>query len=626
MKSTIKHALCLLLSIILCFSVVGCKKSKIDNNSLSDDFAYQYTEEEDNHSSNTSTNSSNSSVPKNNPTVSKNNSTNSSNIFIDPGTIGINGSESDKIEVEFMKNEYIFDTFGGISKWKKSTEWDSKINERILSILNTKNPAIPSGKTVYYVSPNGDDSNEGTIESPWKTIKKVNSSALPDSIVCFERGGTWRGEIIAKDGITYTAYGTGRKPNIFASPFNGGGSENASKWKQHRTNIWVIDIGNGALEYDVGTLVFNGGEAHAIKCIIRTEDDGETYNHTTSTPDNPEPFNKKVVNLQHDLHFYHDYKESKLYLYSKENPAERFKSIEFNIRKYVVTVNDNTDNVTIDNLCIKYTGGHGVGANTVKNLTVQNCEFGWIGGSIQSENIFDRNYPTRYGNAVQIWGGCDGFKVVNNYIHQVYDAGITQQYTNHNGKEYNQLNIDYSDNVIENCNYSIEYWLRADKGKIDNFKISNNYMLYAGEGFCEQRPDKSQAAHIKCWADGMCSNNMNIENNIMIGTTHEVFEICPDKKNTNGTIVLPNIYNNTVLAQKEIVVNLENYKLWDCSVNVPNKSTTAKTFTAPVYFGIITFNKWSKKPFADYIENTNDKLNSYLQGYGKASGNTFKYY
>ena len=605
------------------FSFVGCKKDKLkDNASLSDDFAYKFTESENSNSSNTSISSSNISSQKNNPTTS-------SSIYVDPDLIGVTDSKNNKIEAEIMKNEIITNTFGGISKWKKSTEWDSKITERIQSILNTQNITIPSDKTVYYVSPNGDDNNEGTIEKPWKTLNKVNNSVNNDAVVCFQRGGTWRGQLVAKEGVTYTAYGTGKKPNIFASPFNAGGSENESMWQKHRTNIWAIDIGNHTLEYDVGTLVFNGGEAHAVKCIIRTEDNGETYNQTTSTPDNPEPFNEKVVNLQHDLHFYHDYKENKLYLYSKENPAKRFKSIEFNIGKYAVWVAGGTNNVTIDNLCIKYTGGHGVGANTVKNLTIQNCDFGWIGGSIQNEDIFGRNYPTRFGNAVQIWGGCDGFKVVNNYIHQVYDAGITQQYTNYDGKEYNQLNIDYSDNVIENCNYSIEYWLRADKGRIDNFKISNNYMLYAGEGFCEQRPDKAQASHIKCWADGMCSNNMTIENNLMMGTTYEVFEICPDKKNSDGSIVLPNIYNNTIVSQKQIVIDLATYKIWESNFNVYGKDGTTnanpQTFTAPVHFGIISFNKWSRKTFADFVENPNN-LNTLLQGYGKASGNIFKFY
>ena len=63
----------------------------------------------------------------------------------------------------------------------------------------------------------------------------------------------------------------------------------------------------------------------------------------------------------------------------------------------------------IDNLCLKYCGSHGVGSGTNEGLRITNCEFGWIGGSIQGESIFGRKHPTRFGNAVEIYGGCDGY-------------------------------------------------------------------------------------------------------------------------------------------------------------------------------------------------------------------------
>lgn len=36
--------------------------------------------------------------------------------------------------------------------------------------------------------------------------------------------------------------------------------------------------------------------------------------------------------------------------------------------------------------------------------------------------------PTRYGNGVEIYGGCDGYTIDNCYVHDVYDAGIAHQY------------------------------------------------------------------------------------------------------------------------------------------------------------------------------------------------------
>ena len=52
---------------------------------------------------------------------------------------------------------------------------------------------------VYYVSPNGSDTNTGTSSTaPWKTITRVNQamySLLPGDQVLFQRGGKFRGQI-----------------------------------------------------------------------------------------------------------------------------------------------------------------------------------------------------------------------------------------------------------------------------------------------------------------------------------------------------------------------------------------------------------------------------------------------
>jgi hypothetical protein len=36
-----------------------------------------------------------------------------------------------------------------------------------------------------------------------------------------------------------------------------------------------------------------------------------------------------------------------------------------------------------------------------------------------------RNYDTRFGNGIEIFGACDGFTAENNYVYQCYDTGIT---------------------------------------------------------------------------------------------------------------------------------------------------------------------------------------------------------
>ena len=431
---------------------------------------------------------------------------------------------------------------------EKLKEWRDMTDKRIAEVRASKNMEIPAGATVYYVSPNGSDFNDGkSPASAWQTLDVVNAQKFKEgTYVCFERGGLWRGQLQAQPGVTYTAYGEGEKPTFYRSPFNG--ADPALWEKTDAENIWKIRL----TKDDAGTVVFNEGEAHAIKCIIRTESDGKTFNNTTG-----EPF-ADYHDLTTDLHFYHDYKETgDLYLYSEQNPGERFKSIEFNVKQNCVSIKG--DGITIDNFRIKYVGSHGVGAGTVKNLTVQNCEFGWIGGSIQAEGIFGRNYATRFGNAVEIYGGCDTFNVTDNYIYQVYDAGITQQYTLtekelENGTDKSQKNMYYARNVIEYCNYSIEYFLGLgdhpeNPSRMENFLIEDNLMWYAGVGFAEQRPDPS-ASHIKGWSGGNRNRatDYRINNNLFVDTIGAMVQVWSQLKNPDGSDSMPTLNGNDFAA------------------------------------------------------------------------------
>lgn len=102
-----------------------------------------------------------------------------------------------------------------------------------------------SHATDYYVSPNGNDSDNGTSPATaWKTIWRVNQSTYsyqPGDRILFERGGTWRGEVImgvsGSQGqpITVGAYGTGNLPVIK-------GSELVTGWTPYQGNIWMATV------------------------------------------------------------------------------------------------------------------------------------------------------------------------------------------------------------------------------------------------------------------------------------------------------------------------------------------------------------------------------------------------
>lgn len=425
-------------------------------------------------------------------------------------------------------------------------------DQRIASIRATADLTPPPGAPVYYLSEKGDDANDGrSPATAWKTTARLDREKLdPGAYVLFERGGLFRNGFKASRGVTYAAYGKGPKPRIYASPENGA---DPAKWeKTDAEGIWRCQIGTA----DVGTLVFDDGAAHAVKILPVYNKDGTFTQQYTKLP-----FNNGYKDLAGDLHFWHDYSEKTdfkpfaqgsgyLYLRSERNPGERFKSIEFNVRRNAVRVN-RSDDVHVDNLCIKYAGAHGVGAGTVKNLKVTNCEFGWIGGSVQAERIFNRNWAVRFGNAVEIYGGCDGFAVTNCYIYQVYDAALTQQYSLRTPDEIcHQRNMLYANNVIECCNYGVEYFLskvpEANPSRMEGFTIARNIMWRAGEGFCAQRPDHQQSAHIKSWRNH-CNRAAGyaVRDNVFACGRDMLIEVSADLLNPDGTSSMPEFTGNT---------------------------------------------------------------------------------
>ena len=385
----------------------------------------------------------------------------------------------------------------------------------------------------------------------------------PGSFVLFERGGVYRGGVKTCAGVTYTAYGKGEKPRVYASPWNGA---DPGKWeKTDAPDVWRCQIG----EQDVGTIVFDGGRTNAVKIVPVCHKNG-----TFTQQYNGRPFNRGYRDLVDDLCFWHDYSaKSKfqphakgtgyLYLCSRENPGRRFGSIEFCVRRHGF---GGRNDVTIDNFCIMYVGAHGVGAGTVRNLKVTNCEFGWIGGSIQSESIFGRNWPTRFGNAVEIYGGCDGFTVENCYVHDVYDAGLTPQFNlvlsgGKGGAPTVQRNVRFSRNVIERCNYSIEYFISGvkdpatDLSRMDGFLIERNLMRSSGEGFCFQRPDRAGSAHVKGWRYTGGSSNRNraegfvIRDNVFADCRDMFVEISSSITNPDGTDSMPKMEGNVFIGR-----------------------------------------------------------------------------
>lgn len=403
----------------------------------------------------------------------------------------------------------------------KLAEVEEHSAERKAEILATPSKQFDIKGTKYYVSNDGNDANDGkSPETAWATIDKVNNSnsiIKTGDAVYFNRGDMFRGHLSTVSGVTYSAYGEGAKPIIAGSPENGAGEANWSLL-EGTENIWVYK--NKIV--DVGGIVVNKGEGDYILekelasyfdsasgKYYKDKAKAEEFNPKTDIPNN------RFFNNQGSKDF--TKVAGDLYLRCDEgNPGKIYNSIEF-LHGAAAIISAKSD-VNIDNLAIMYGGRHGIGAGTVNNLTITNCEIGWIGGGIHTmNNVGDGLYnATRYGNGVEVYGGCDNFIIDNCYVYQCFDAGITNQYQRGGAEAVIEKNVTFSNNLIEYCCYNIEYFMGSADTNVtrllQNILYENNICRMAGFGWGRSNPTNS--ANIKGWDHYNMADNFIIRNNI----------------------------------------------------------------------------------------------------------------
>lgn len=356
---------------------------------------------------------------------------------------------------------------------------DAKAESMRQSVQNAKSSlAKVTGKT-YYISYRGSDENDGlSADTPWLTLTKL-SYALQigaGDAVLFERGGVYRGGVKCISGVYYGAYGEGTKPAIYRSATNYAKTE----WTKDSDNIWITP----GIISDAGIVVFD----HGVLAGNRK-------------------FSKSELLKNGD---YYSSEGGQLYLYMDSQPAKKYTSIEIGGDSHVFSIPANGHDITIDNITMKYGGAMGVqGGDGSTNITITNCEIGWLGGSCLNGY---GDGTVRYGNGIEFWNACENIHVENCWIYQIYDSGFSHQGNGANG--FTAKDILFTKNLVEYCNFgSIEYWAPAEtKHKMVNVEYSNNILRFAGYGWGYYG---QPATHIYSTDSFNRAENFVIKNNIL---------------------------------------------------------------------------------------------------------------
>ncbi len=379
-------------------------------------------------------------------------------------------------------------------------------------------PASISG-TCFYVSADGDDDADGrSPASAWRTTGRLHRAQDDGTVqagdgVFFRRGDVWdaqfpggfNGDMFGgeyalrlKCGVTYSAYGEGPKP-LFRNCLD---ASDPSCWEETEyPGVWAYKGDAGDRTNDIGDIIIDEGAVYPIKVI--PGEPNRPYDPDRLTPDcgmvttKRETFFSGKVHLTcpgdiaHDLQFLHDYDARRLYLrWSAGNPGDSFGTILLARRGNIIRSDWESKDILVDNLAACYGGSHGLSVTNAQNVEIRNCEFRWIGGSFQ-ERI--DNFAIRYGNAVENWGPCDGYRIHDCLAEECYDTAFTTQYETYDGdpvRMRDMRNVEFCDNVIRRVNYVFEIFYPTG-WKVDGLRLTGNDCLYAGYHFGHQRPDKN---------------------------------------------------------------------------------------------------------------------------------------
>lgn len=413
------------------------------------------------------------------------------------------------------------------------SELEDLRNDLYDMIAYNKNTLEVSG-TKYYVSANGDDNNDGlSPETAWCTLDKVSSANLKvGDGVYFKRGDLWRGNITCQNGVTYTAYGEGRKPRIYASY----DATNPDLWtKTEQDNVWVYD--EVLTDKDIGLVVFDGGSEYAIKKPV-------------------------AAKLENDFDFcYKGIKcgeaeeniDNKLYLYcSSGNPAKLFKEIEFSREGHVFHLESGAHDIKFNNLECFYAQDYFF-TSELKNIEVSYCVFAWQGGHYMK----GQSGPYRFGGGGGCWHSCDNVQFHHNYFTQQFDCSCTAQFSVNSSDTSPAIFKDFKfyDNLVEYCEWSFEYYndKKNPENKYDGFYLGYNFMRKCGYGFGE-KPGSSR--HIRSGGSVNTCYNSLFESNIFDRARYLSVDICSrigKRERNSGDIdydTLQKLKNNIYIEPK----------------------------------------------------------------------------
>lgn len=509
---------------------------------------------------------------------------------------------------------------------------------------------VTSNSTLFYVSNDGDDIDNGTSETtPWKSLQQVSQSRfIPGDSIFFRRGDVFTGQLVVNSSgttgapIVFSSYGTGDKPVIDgANAEDGAFREAVLIENQQFIELRDLKISNDRKVSRVG---ISDDVSFGIFIINSGDEIMEYFRLVNLNIEEVYPVNLPTGNFD-------NIKAAGVYVRSEPN-------MEIGKEKYIkdlimegcyVThsakfgfwsqhgggevgigddqVNRNNDFVFRDNYFFE-TGGSGITPGRTYNCLVENNIFEYTGFS-------DVNEPRLVGRGSGAWFfACRN--VVSQFNKSLHIRGPKDSYGQHIdfGNEYVLLQYNYSEDseggFVEilgdnkystyRFNISVNDGLRNDNGNLlwvstfstnntpsDNSYIYNNSIYVGGD----ITPDIKIEG-----ADTYVLNNVfYATDNAKIGESYYVNNLGGGTLTVDNNVFFGNVNTNlsdldgaSIFANPRYhqpgMLNAEGYKLEEGSPAL----NTARTFTEPPFpqAGIGIFKDITANATRDYFGNPVD--------------------
>ncbi|HEY0979123.1 MAG TPA: right-handed parallel beta-helix repeat-containing protein, partial [Flavobacteriales bacterium] len=370
----------------------------------------------------------------------------------------------------------------------------------VLLVLATKAQAV-----VYYVSPNGNDSQNGTSEATaWRTIARVNqlgSQLHAGDKVLFQRGGTFRGKLTisvsgtAANKIEFGAYGNGNAPVI-------SGSIPVTGWTVHSGNIWKADVGQkvqyvfyngqlmtlarfpntGWLRNDLGTSTSTkdaelgqaNGYWNGATLVMRTTNWSydtafvSNFNSSTQTLTHSSTGNNigddtwgyflrnKLSELDTPGEWFYDAAVGRLYLQCPNNADPNTQLVEAATVDNGIYVSWQKNNILIRDLAFRHQIDAALRLSGSTQLEVAHCTFADMFQAIRStgseQSFHHLTIERTYGSAVHLLDNNTTFS--NSIVRNVcMEPGLGENNWGYFGIRSTGSGMVFRDNLLENIGY-----------------------------------------------------------------------------------------------------------------------------------------------------------------------------